>query len=323
MKTILFVNLAGYRDLPPRGALEACADGAQMQSVTSLEAALLVIAKLPSLDILASNASSPEIFAAAKDRFKMIRTILVTDLAMRSYSAELHGAEDKLIDHVVVNKTESDWTTHELRITIQKILRSDVFGIDKYLAAGTKVHQRTVTNSDDRDILNSEVMEFAKLFNVGQHTSKMIFGITEELLMNAIYDAPIAGGRTLYHALPRSRRVELQEDEYATLSYGCDGEIFAVSVSDPFGALKRKKLFEYLKKVLMKRDSSNLIDNKEGGAGLGLFKILYSSHALVCNVEPKVKTEIISVIDTRDHLRDFANMGRSIHYFSVGDDVNF
>ena len=42
-----------------------------------------------------------------------------------------------------------------------------------------------------------------------------------------------------------------------------------------------------MKKLSMSRDSDDLIDTKKGGAGLGFFKILYSSHALICNVKEK------------------------------------
>src|SRR5690606_33329964 len=118
-------------------------------------------------------------------------------------------------------------------------------------------------------------MKYAQDHKIGQHLSKMNFRISEELLMDAICDAPVAGGRQNFDQLPRTAVIELQEDEYATLQYGCDGKLFGISVSDPFGALKRDKLFQYLKKVLMRRDSSTLIDNKKGGAGLGIFKILY------------------------------------------------
>ena len=160
-------------------------------------------------------------------------------------------------------------------------------------------------------------MTFAEDNRLGQYTSKLVFGITEELLMNAIYDAPVAGGKLHYAELPRTSPIVLQPDEYGKLTFGCDGSVFAISVADPFGALKREKLFQYLKKVLRRSDSANLIDTKKGGAGLGLFKILYSSHALICNVDPGRKTEVIALIDIQHQVRDFSKMARSVHYFAT------
>ena len=160
-------------------------------------------------------------------------------------------------------------------------------------------------------------MSFAEENRLGQYMAKLVFGITEELLMNAIYDAPVAGGRHHYGDLPRTTSVELDQSEYATLTYGCDGSLFGVAVCDPFGALKREKLYQYLKKVLRRTDSTNLIDTKKGGAGLGLFKILYSSHALICNVEPSKRTEVMALIDIQHQVRDFSKMARSVHYFTT------
>jgi len=147
--------------------------------------------------------------------------------------------------------------------------------------------------------------------------AKLVFGITEELLMNAIYDAPVADGRHRYGELPRTTAVDLEPHEYSQLSFGCDGNVFGIAVSDPFGALSKVKLYEYIRKVLRRSDSINLIDRKKGGAGLGLFKILYSCHSLICNVQPHVKTEVIALIDIHSQVRDFSKMARSIHYFSV------
>ena len=160
-------------------------------------------------------------------------------------------------------------------------------------------------------------MNFAEDNRLGQYMAKLVFGITEELLMNAIYDAPVAGGKHHYGELPRTESIKLQPEEYSKLSFACDGYIFGVGVADPFGALTRQKLFEYLKKVLRRSDSSNIIDTKKGGAGLGLFKILYSSHSLICNVRPKQQTEVMALIDIQNQVRDFSKMPRSVHYFSV------
>ena len=75
--------------------------------------------------------------------------------------------------------------------------------------------------------------------------------------------------------------------------------------------------FEATKKSCCRSDSANLIDTKKGGAGLGLFKILYSSHALICNVDPGRKTEVIALIDIQHQVRDFSKMARSVHYFAT------
>ena len=314
---VIFVDTPGNRSLPPSFALKAAAGESEFISVTDIGAAIAAIESTEIVDALVTNAPDTLLCKAFRQHHPDFPIILVTDQPMSEYSDALEGDEHLLVDHVIANRTGMEWTVNELRSTLQKLLNKDIFGLEKYLAPGTVIQEATITGSENRDLHNLAVMKFAQEHKLGQHMSKTIFGISEELLMNAIYDAPVAGGSMSFDNIPRTAAVKLEPHQYATLRYGCDGNTFGIAVSDPFGALKREKLFQYLKKVLMRRDSTSLIDNKKGGAGLGIFKILYSSHALVCNVQPKRHTEFMALINVHDQLRDFSKMARSIHYFEV------
>lgn len=315
-KRVLFVDTPSGRALPDASILRIAAAGSDIVSVTDRDSALAVITA-SKIDALVSNHPWFEVYTQCRANQPQAHTLLLTDLPMEKYSELLRGEEHTLIDNVIASRGPVPWTVNELRITLQKILREDIFGIAKYLAPGTQIHELTVTGSKDRETFNTLVMQFAEESRLGQYVAKLVFGITEELLMNAIYDAPIAGGKLHYGELPRTAAIELDPSEYSSLAFGCDGSLFGISVTDPFGALTREKLFQYLKKVVRRADSANLIDTKKGGAGLGLFKILYSSHSLVCNVRPHHQTEVMALIDVQNQVRDFSKMARSVHYFSV------
>ena len=70
-------------------------------------------------------------------------------------------------------------------------------------------------------------------------------------------------------------------------------------------------------KIIPEFEDRQLIDTKKGGAGLGLFKMLYSSHSVVCNVDPGKTTEVIVLISLIHPVRDFVHLPRSIHYFNT------
>lgn len=314
---VLYVDIPGKKPLPEASVLRVAGTGAEIIGVTDARSAVAVLRTTTPIDILVCNSPASEVFSAARELTPSTRTILVTENTMEQYSKLLGGAEDVLVDHVVANRIPLTWTINELRVTIQKILRKDIFGVEKYLAPATPIQELIVKGSADRESFNTKVMNFAEDNRLGQYMAKLVFGITEELLMNAIYDAPVAGGRHHYGDLPRTTSVELRPSEYSRLHFGCDGSVFGIAVADPFGALTRQKLFQYLKKVLRRTDSSNLIDTKKGGAGLGLFKILYSSHSLICNVEANKQTEVMALIDIQHQVRDFSKMARSVHYFEM------
>jgi hypothetical protein len=267
------------------------------------------------LSAVVCNTTDVAVFEAARAHPSHPETVLITDLPIKEHASRLGFNEHILLDHVIAHRSNTDFTIHELRVTLQKILRSDILGISKYLAPGTEVKKATITCTKERDVLNTEVMNYAEKLNLGNYTARLLFGITEELLMNALYDAPNAAGITEYATLLRSEAFSLRPHEYSELSYGCDGDLFAVSVKDPFGKLAKETLLQYIKKIHRRHEGAGLIDVKKGGAGLGFFKILYSSHALICNVEKDKFSEIMAVIDLREYLRDFDITPRSIHYF--------
>ncbi len=315
--TVLYLDAPGAKSLPDPSILRVAGLPDSVQVVPSPEGALRVVNSSESLTALVTNLEVPDLLRVVREKRPHTKIVLVTDHVMEAYSKKLDGQEDKLLDHIIANRYPADRTINEFRVTLQKLIKQDLFGIDKYLAPGSPIYQLPVRGTSDREPYNHQVMAFSDQNRLGQYIGRLIFGITEELLMNAIYDAPVAGGRTHYADLPRTDAICLKPDEYSQLSYGTDGQVFAVGVRDPFGALKRNTLFQYLKKVLRRDDSANLIDTKKGGAGLGLFKILYSSHALVVNVDPQASTEVIALIDLQHQVRDFTKMTRSIHYFST------
>ncbi len=315
--TALFADSGGYKPLPTIEALRVIAQGHELESVTDRGAALSVLAQRPSVGLLISNAPDFELFTKFRELHPKGQAILVTDLPMKDYSEQLQGQEVRLIDHIVVNKGRENWTVNQLRITLQKIRTGDIFGIAQYLAPHTPLHSAPIRASSDREILNQRVQKFAEACHLGQHLARVAFGITEELLMNTIFDAPAAAGIQRFQNIEHHSAIILQPEEYGELSYGCDGQILAISSSDPFGALRKETLLTYLKKVLRREEGQGIIDEKKGGAGLGLFKILYSSHGIVCNVRPGQRTEIMALIDINDPLRDFSTLARSIHYFST------
>jgi hypothetical protein len=314
--TIIFAEVPGRKTIGSAAALMVAANGWQMVTVTGVPQAITALKSHPNVKVLVTNEPSLEMLEAAGNCHPNIIRILVTDMPMAEYCARLEQKDLLLLEHVVAN-LDSEWTTSDLAITLQKLIRRDFFGIEKYLSPESKLQQRTIKGTADRDPCNKQVQDWVESCGLGKNIGRLAYGICEELLMNAIYDAPVAGGRTHYEDMERHEMRTLASDEWATLRYGVDGRLFAISITDPFGAFARDKWFSYLRKALKRDDSDTLIDTKKSGAGLGLFKMLYSSHGVVCNVDPGKITEVIILISLNHPVRDFLHMPRSIHYFNT------
>lgn len=143
--------------------------------------------------------------------------------------------------------------------------------------------------------------------------------ITEELLMNAIYDAPTDDRKHIYADLPRTEDIQLPDTQAARLEYGSDGRTLAISVTDPFGSIRHETIMDYLVKCFEGRTLPNL--NKTGGAGLGLFFCFKSVDSLIVNVEPHKRTEFIGLIDIHASVKDAKRKNTSFHFFNT-DNLN-
>ena len=204
---------------------------------------------------------------------------------------------------------------HELMVTCHKLIRHDLFGIDKYLSfVGARVHGAAITRADDRDVLVERLSVFARSLEVGAELEQRIANITDELITNAVYNAPRgADGKPKYAHLDRRQKVILEPSEHALLQWGCDGRYLAVSATDRFGSLRGETVASYLTKCFRRGDDQ--IDTKAGGAGLGLYMAFNSVTQLVVNVQVGVRTEVIALFYIRSESRGFRRSGRSLNVF--------
>jgi hypothetical protein len=216
------------------------------------------------------------------------------------------------LDHVIGNHDGHD--DGELLITSVKLLSGDLFGLEKYLAWGVKVHEIEVDSYDaKRDALTAVE---AKARQVGARRSLVarIAGATDELLMNAIYNAPAAreGGSTS----SRMRRAtgDGLTDEPALLRFACDGRNFAVSVQDNYGELHKRAILDHLMRARNEQGRPKLAER--GGAGLGLYFIMSSATRFIANIAPKQLTEVICLFDLDQSGARAPTCARSIHIFT-------
>lgn len=325
--TVVAYNEPGRTPLPDVGTLVAVCDGAELLSTTDQGTFLAAIDKDPVAVI--TNSLDSGLLEAVRARLERGganlvpgKIVLMVDKVIAEYSRALDGKDHELADHFVALRPGagdggSNWTITDLRATMQKIIRGDVFGLGKYLRTGTDTRTFAVKSGRDRETLTPQVGAYVIEQGLSQHTASTIRKICEEMLMNAIYDAPRAAGRPVPGDAQSRGNVELAPNDQAVLEIGYDGDVVAIGIRDPFGLFQRNQFFQYARKVLHRTNSDEILDKKSEGAGIGLMTLYFNSHGLVCNVAPGKATEVIALIDTRMKSRDFEKVARSIHYFTA------
>jgi hypothetical protein len=198
---------------------------------------------------------------------------------------------DRRINHVIVG----DELENGVFVTAQKLLTGDIFGIEKYLPQGTPVHYVRLHDFDGRRRAIDTVLEFAEAVRVRRHIRSAIGSVCEELLMNALYDAPVDElGHQLFAEVDPHDRTRTRSPRPVSIRYAATDAQFAVAVRDRFGRLAKSTIISYINKCLSSPDQ---IDRKTYGAGLGLYLVASAAAAYIVNVAYGIATEVVCTFD--------------------------
>ncbi|HSR96001.1 MAG TPA: hypothetical protein VLM79_02970 [Kofleriaceae bacterium] len=180
----------------------------------------------------------------------------------------------------------------QLTITAQKLIRGDLFGAEKYLLWGTELHTTTLTRASQRSYIVSELGEQVRERGQSERIASMAMLVTDELLSNAVHNAPVDDAGHRYRAeLARHGDLSLDGRHRVALRWGCDGRYLAVEVADEFGSLSRETILRAL--------VTSSVKDAGGGAGMGIALAYRSCDHLVFNLAPGRRTEVIALIEVR------------------------
>lgn len=225
---------------------------------------------------------------------------VVAMVPQRSLGEQLSLLFDGHCNHVLTADDRGMWM---LQVTVGKFVSGDLFGIEKYLPPATEVHLTRLRDYQGRQNAIDEVLGFADRSGVRRQVRQAIGQVCEELLMNALYDAPVdENGQRVFEHVDTKERLERLAPRPVSIRYAIVDDQFAVSVRDRFGTLDKATILRFIDKCIR---SPNQIDRKVYGAGLGLYLIANAATNYVINIAPGVATEVVCTFDrgTRQPLR--------------------
>lgn len=216
------------------------------------------------------------------------------------------------INHVLGRRDfESAPRAWELLMTARRWSQHAPPPLAAYLDWGAHAIELEVRSTTDRDLAVARIQEMVGMLAVPRRIAEMFGELAHELIMNAIYDAPVdAHGRPRY-AADRRAHVVLDAHERATVRMGTDGTRLALQVRDPFGGLERRHVFDGLARGL-----AGEMDRSHGGAGLGMTVCHNASSAMFFDVWRGRHTEVTALFELDQNLREFRTQARSLHFWS-------
>lgn len=183
----------------------------------------------------------------------------------------------------------------ELAALASRTLAGDPCGLDGVVAVGTQIDEHRVVDHAEKLACLAQVVGLAERARVSGQTRASIEQCVDEMVTNALYDAPVdVRGRALFAGVSARARVALRSDHRVVVQYACDGARFAVAVRDAFGRLTRQTVLDHLAKGL---HAAAPVEHKVGGAGLGLYLMANAATALSFHVTPGIATEVICVFE--------------------------
>jgi len=135
--------------------------------------------------------------------------------------------------------------------------------------------------------------------------------ISNELLTNAIYHSGSGEDFIKRSQMDRNISPILSEEEAIVFTVGSDENYIAISVKDSTGRLKRSDIVNNL----VRSFESKQHENKEGGAGLGLYLAYSYSNQFIVNTIDGKSSEVICIIDVNKRLKAYKERITSFHYF--------
>lgn len=89
------------------------------------------------------------------------------------------------------------------------------------------------------------------------------------------------------------------------------GMFYNLTVTDPFGALTHEEILRKLSRVCVERTH----ENKEAGAGLGLFMVLNASDCVIFRLKKGKQTQVCCIINKYKRLKQFKNKSPALFIF--------
>jgi hypothetical protein len=198
---------------------------------------------------------------------------------------------DTRMNHVIVGE-ELD---RGVFVTAQKLLTGDIFGIEKYIPDGTPVHYIRLRDFEGRGKAIDTILAFAEQAKMRRQVRSAIGQVVEELLMNALYDAPVdEDGKQVFAEVDPHDRTKTRSPRPVSVRYAATDSQFAIAVRDRFGRLAKNTILSYIDKCLT---SPVQIDRKAYGAGLGLYLVANAAASYLVNVAYGIATEVICTFD--------------------------
>ena len=190
------------------------------------------------------------------------------------------------------------------RLMDQVMNHAQSISAETLLKKETKTQRVKINHSSQKKEVLEAIRQYVLKAGFNSRMISLIINATDELIMNAIYDAPKdEQGIPIHVHTPRSAVFELGGLNQIELVIGFDGQHLAITVIDLHGSLDREELLSLMSKEYS--GSEYKLRRHGEGAGLGLATVFRTGASLFFHCVQKKKTEVTLIFRRVDQFKDF------------------
>lgn len=191
------------------------------------------------------------------------------------------------LEHVVaVSMLSAPGARYHLETLIERIVARNQNDLLGYPGIGRVALLAQASRREERF---DKMRQFFAERGLADRAVTQISEISEELVTNALYDAPLEAGY-FKEAKQRTEDVVLPVERACEISYGFEQDAPFVRVRDTFGMFARDRFLAVLTRC---NNADVQLDSSRGGAGLGLWRVLAHASTIVITVVPGQLTDIV------------------------------
>ncbi len=222
--------------------------------------------------------------------------------------AALAGLLERGWQHVVAHPMPL--LGEELLATVQKLLRDDAFGLEKYVAWGAEIRSYALDDARERDDAVATLAKDVVGVGLPDRMSSLVSVIADELIANALYVAPVDDAGARFRAgEPRDRARALGGKDRVSVRWATDARYVAIEVRDRWGSIDGAAIAPRL--AAARQPAAG-----DPEAGMGLPLAYACCNQLVIDCAPGKMTEIIALLDVRYKPTELARVA-SFHTFTA------
>ena len=188
-------------------------------------------------------------------------------------------------------------------------MKDRAFGLKELLKEGAKIQTIKLQVTTQKQDAVEAVKNYLLAAKFQARMATVIANAVDELLMNAMFDAPADDlGRSLFNSTARTAVIKLEGRHGVEMVVGYDGEYVAVSAVDLFGSLDKNKLLSHISKIYTEEEYK--VRTTGAGAGIGLASVFRSGGSFYFVSESRSRTEVTVFFKRTDNFREFKDQFR-------------